>query len=452
MTSPATHASTSTSENEEEYDILDLFAGPGGLDVAAHFLGKKAIGIEWDANACETRYAAGLATIHADVTKMRTDPGRYREILKNIKVLAGGPPCQTFSVAGSGAGRQALDEVTGFIERLVDDPQSADVIDKELSAAQIDERTALVLEPLRWILDAILDEDREPFETIILEQVPAVWPVWKVYEKVLRSRLPDGVVYRTVSGVLRTEQFGVPQTRRRAVLIAQLGKGDDPELPEATHGAFRRATGPVSAAPAPSRPSAPAVQETLLELPEQRRSEDESPAQWVSMGKALHRARKTLGVSEELPLRSSFVVRSNYGSGGDPKKRGERASAEPAFTVTGKVSRNVVTGETGPDKFTIHEAGVLQTFPGNFPWSGNDKAQQVGNAVPPRFGVHLLAAALGSTREVRDTALASMVEWPAVDHDECERLRALGCDDYTDCPATPPHPGRDRRSASSKRA
>ena len=28
--------------------ILDLFAGPGGLDVAAHFLGFKSIGIEWD--------------------------------------------------------------------------------------------------------------------------------------------------------------------------------------------------------------------------------------------------------------------------------------------------------------------------------------------------------------------------------------------------------------------
>ncbi|MER5477764.1 DNA cytosine methyltransferase [Streptomyces sp. NPDC002734] len=441
MTSPEPHATTRTSNSEDEYDILDLFAGPGGLDVAAHFLGRKAIGIEWDANACETRYSAGLATIHADVCDMRRDPGQYRDLLKNIRVLAGGPPCQTFSVAGSGTGRQALDEVSSFIHRLVDDPDSSDVIDKELSSAKIDERTALVLEPLRWILGAILDEDRKPFETIILEQVPAVLPVWEVYERVLRHRLPNGVRYRTVSGVLRTEQYGVPQTRKRAVLIAQLGDGPEPLLPRSTHQPFTRLRG-TEALAFEAGISEPQAMFDLEPAPQSGTREPNDPAPLpVTMAAALEAAREQVGPAADLPPRSSFVVRSNYGSGGDPKKRGERAHDEPAFTVTGKVSRNVVMSKEGADKFSIPEAGVLQTFPGNFPWGGKDRAQQVGNAVPPRFGVHLLAAALGVDEAARDRALAGMGIWPGVTPEQSNALRELGCG--THCPPTPPHPARE---------
>jgi DNA (cytosine-5)-methyltransferase 1 len=85
MNSPGTQV-----HHLDEIRILDLFAGPGGLDVAAHFLGFKSIGIEWDRNACETRYAAGLPTIHADVSTMRET--RFDEIPKSVDVLAGGPP------------------------------------------------------------------------------------------------------------------------------------------------------------------------------------------------------------------------------------------------------------------------------------------------------------------------------------------------------------------------
>lgn len=37
-------------------------------------------------------------------------------------------------------------------------------------------------------------------------------------------------------------------------------------------------------------------------------------------------------------------MRSNYGTGGDPAARGERAASEPASTVTSKVDRNKWVG------------------------------------------------------------------------------------------------------------
>ncbi|MFK4089339.1 DNA cytosine methyltransferase [Kribbella sp. NPDC020789] len=316
--------------------MVDLFAGPGGLDVAAQWLGVAAAGIEWDANACETRREAGLRTERGDVRNFGPDK------FAGAKILTGGPPCQTYTVAGNGNGRRALAEVVGAAKAMAD---GEDVV--ELFTDR-DVRTRLVLEPLRWVLEA--HAEGEAYDSIVLEQVPAVLPVWKTVRKVLKR-----IGYSCECDILRTEQFGVPQTRRRAILIAR--KGAEVVLPEPTHHAYRRGVA--------------------------RGVGDESLDRWNTMGETLDRA-------------TPFTVISNYGTGGDPKMRGTRTSDEPAFTVTGKVFRNRVRAADGTfDRFDAEEAGRLQTFPHDYPWSGHDVAQQIGNAIPPRLAVHVLAAALG---------------------------------------------------------
>ncbi|MFE2855158.1 DNA cytosine methyltransferase [Streptomyces lavendulae] len=406
--------------------ILDLFAGPGGLDVAAHFLGFKSIGIEWDRNACETRYAAGLPTIHADVSVMRET--RFDEIPKSVDVLAGGPPCQSFSVAGRGAGRAALSTVKEFIHRLVSGEDEA-LIDRDLHARGVDPRTALVLEPLRWLLKAIETEGRDPYRVIVLEQVPAVLPLWGVYAQLLRSgegRL-KGVKYEADCWELKTEQFGVPQTRTRAVLVARLVGSGAVERPPTTHLPFdvRRGRGSTARAQMLPTKSGP-------------------PHGWLSMAEALDAASALTESSLDMSRfrtggRTKFFVVSNYGSNGNPKNRGRRLSSEPAFTVTGKVSRNKVYRNDEDydadrsDRFTIAESGVLQTFPHNFPWSGNDQAQQVGNAVPPRLGMHVLSHALRGTAP-SDAELAGSTTWPTFSGNTADELRAIGCGDQSRCP------------------
>ncbi|MCF2529193.1 DNA cytosine methyltransferase [Yinghuangia soli] len=407
--------------------ILDLFAGPGGLDVAAHFLGYKSIGVEWDLNACETRYAAGLPTFHADVRVMRKT--RFDEVPESVDVLTGGPPCQSFSVAGRGAGRRALKTVEDFLHRLVAGEDEA-TIDKEL--ADLDPRTALVLEPLRWLLKAIETKDRSPYRVIILEQVPTVGPLWEVYRTLLRSgegRL-QGIKYEAECWELKTEQFGVPQTRTRAVLIARLPELGAVTALEATHRAFELHRGRRGEAPA-------GLFSSGAELPTGKRP-------WVSMADALDAASKLpnspVNVSRlRTGGETKFFVVSNYGSGGDPKKRGKRLSTEPAFTVTGKISRNRIhkvgadhEAERG-DRFTIPEAGVLQTFPHNFPWSGKDQSQQVGNAVPPRLGMHILGMALRDSAP-SDGELTAAQSWPPVPQPTTDALRRIGCGDRSTCP------------------
>jgi DNA (cytosine-5)-methyltransferase 1 len=340
--------------------LVDLFAGPGGLDVAARWLGVTAEGIEWDPNACATRRAAGLRTTEGDVRLY--GPADF----PSATVLAGGPPCQTYTVAGSGAGRRALDQVLAFVKLMA----AGDDVTESLAKLD-DERTGLVLEPLRWALEAAKRE--QPFEAIVLEQVPAVMPVWQAVSEAL-----EGVGYKTACGILHTEEFGVPQTRRRAILIARLDH--KPSLPTPTHRRYQKRV--------PRSDGDPKLQP------------------WETMGDALDR-------------RGSFEVISNYGTGGDPKARGRRTSDEPAATVTGKVSRNrLLTSKDDSSRFTHAEAGRLQTFPLDYPWSGKDIAQQVGNAIPPRLAAHVLAAALD--RKVDEDALNAAVKdsWQATDYEQ----------------------------------
>lgn len=411
------------------------------MDVAGHRLGVPSLGIEWDKSACLTRYAAGLDTLHADVSAVRRES--FESLPPEINVLAGGPPCQTYSVAGKGAGRKALEEVKKFIDRLMADDSDKE-IDKELENLS-DPRTALVLEPLRYAIQATRSPNRghRPYDVIVLEQVPAVRALWDRYAEVLQEiGLPDGTKYKVVVDVLATETYGVPQTRSRAVLIARREGLGAPSLPEATHRAYEarawnRRNGTVAA---------PTIQPTLCDtdVPEPGESpteEDDGLEHWTSMGDALaepvgtHPGRKT-----------PFLIRSNYGSSGIPGRRGVRTDRQPATTVTGRISRFVVFEPVGDHhqhvvcegpRFSMNEAGMLQSFPPDYPWSGNAQAQQVGNAVPPLFGAHLLTAALG----LPTPAPAAMRKpWVPATEEQRSKLRSHGCGAADDCTARCPRP------------
>jgi site-specific DNA-cytosine methylase len=46
-------------------------------------------------------------------------------------------------------------------------------------------------------------------------------------------------------------------------------------------------------------------------------------------------------------------------------------------------------------RLTASEAGRLQGFPADYPWTGADVWQQIGNAAPVQLGTAILAAGLG---------------------------------------------------------
>lgn len=350
------------------FNAVDLFAGPGGWDVAAKKLGLYVMGFEWDKHACLTRKAMLHPTIEGDVTD--SDPLDKR--WARVPGLIASPPCQTFSTAGGGSGRSQMDEVVQAV--LTGD-----------EVAFKDPRTALIMEPMRWI-QARIDKGN-PYQWIALEQVPTCLPIWEAYATVLRSK-----GYSVATGILHAEQYGVPQTRRRAILVAR--RKGVATLPSPTHSKY------YSNDPARM---------------------DEGLLPWVSMSDAF---------TPVLP--DSHGQRSNYkGTDVAPGKgkvwRGHRDWWEPSLCVTGRahewtfnlsrfIGRNGrklnAPAQTlnfghaaadarfvGPDgtaqRITPAHAGVLQSFPEDYKWSGarTQQYQQVGNAVPPLLAEAVLRAA-----------------------------------------------------------
>ena len=211
-------------------DAVDLFAGPGGWEVAAiAALGLRVTGIEIDAAACATRAAAGLDTIKEDVSAVATR--RFR----GVKGVIGSPPCPAFSMAGLGAGRAVLAELDIAMRDVAQGGKSADHHDaiyplvlehlrkveqrkkpeKRRTEAQLQEAaheqttsSLLITEPARWV------RDLKP-TWVALEQVPPAGPLWRTLAAELRK-----MGYATWVGVLNAADYGVPQTRKRAILMA----------------------------------------------------------------------------------------------------------------------------------------------------------------------------------------------------------------------------------------
>lgn len=269
-----------------------------------------------------------------------------------------------------------------------------------------DPRTALVLVPL-----ARMFQHRPTFAA--WEQVPPVLPVWEACAEELRA-----LGYSVWTGILNSEEYGVPQTRKRAVLIARRD-GIEAAPPPPTHNRYnpRGVTG--------------------------GRYADESLLPWVSMADALGFGRSgrpsvtvtgggtATGGAEPLAhinreaASPDWIMRSNYGTSGDPRKRGERRADQPAPTMTSKAGRNkwqdtpatTVQGDariwprghkinqadidrlgeeeararygdragSAAQRVTVEEAAILQSYPPGFEFAGKIGAQylQVGNAVPP---------------------------------------------------------------------
>ena len=398
--------------------IIDRFAGPGGWDEGLRLLGRAdVVGIEWDATACETARANGHLRVQGDVAAI--DPHEFVAEYLDGETPEGGidsPPCQGFSPAGLRLGLGDTRAILTAVE-MIGAGLDVAVVLASLRQQCADPRSALVLEPLRWALAL------RP-EWLAWEQVTTVLPLWEACAGVLRAH-----GYSTWAATLRAEQYGVPQTRRRACLGASRVRDVAPPVP--THLRYHGR--------APSKL-------------------DEGVLPWVSMAEALswgctdrpaytvtgggtstggaepfgNGARKGLLLAREsgkwqmgdvhsskgtvrpidapAPTITASLDNGNFrrvptaANQGDDAESMAWAERRPSPTIVGSFRPDVVAAPgcrragdgprqkaKGSIRVTVTEAAILQSFPADYVWCGTQgkQFQQVGNAVPP-----LLAAAV----------------------------------------------------------
>jgi len=329
-------------------NVIDLYAGPGGWDIAARTLDINPVGIERDNDTCRTRSAAGLPTIQADLLEFQPDA-------LNIGTLDGliaSPPCPAFSAAGDGRGRAALPELCDALDTAGPEflgLEAHHVIDSD------PEVVGALVQPVAW-----LAHYRPRWAAF--EQVPPVLPFWEAIARWLES---EG--WHTWTGIVNAADYGVPQTRRRAILLANRDR-------------------PVSAPP-PTHAEFP--QPTLF---------GDAPKPWVSMADALYLPGGLLDQCEH-------GGRSRDCGKPSPTVQGDSRIWPPGHKINqndidrlGETEARARYGDragTEAIRVTPAEAATLQTFPDDYPFQGSksSQAKQIGNAVPPLLARHLLAEA-----------------------------------------------------------
>ncbi|MGW1224882.1 DNA cytosine methyltransferase [Streptomyces sp. NPDC002530] len=406
--------------------ILDLFAGPGGWSRALHVLGVRDVGLEWDQWACKTRSAAGQLTIRTDVAMYPTWPflGRTRGVIAS-------PPCQAWSTAGKRLG--LLDQA--LVHAAVEDLAAGRDTRARLLADCRDARSLLAAEPMRYLyaLNAVGEPD-----WVAMEEVPDVLPLWKQYAAVLR-----GWGFSVWYGILNAADFGVPQTRRRAILLASRVRTALPPPP--THarlaepeslfgpgrarwvsmaealgwGATDRPVPTVCAGGGPGGGPEPFPSGSRKALSDARDRGTWTPRTNGTVLQPHTAGVPAPGYATEAD-RWSWSLRSN-----NQAHATVRPLSEPAGTMffghranectwIAEPSEPLPEGADAPAvpepiRITAREAGLLQTFPADYPWAGNKGQQfsQIGNAVPPLLAGHLLAPHLGVALHPDDFTLTA---------------------------------------------
>ncbi|MGW6742864.1 DNA cytosine methyltransferase [Streptomyces sp. NPDC055025] len=420
--------------------ILDLFAGPGGFSHALTVLGVRDVGLEWDEWACKTRAAAGHLTI-------RTDVAEYPAWIFSGRTLGliASPPCQAWSMAGKRLG--LLDQP--LVHQAVADLAAGRDTRERLLAACRDERSLLAAEPMRYL--HALHTVGQP-EWVVMEEVPDVLPLWRQYAAILRTW-----GFSAWAGILNAADYGVPQTRRRAILLASRTRTAAP--PEPTHarfpepeglfgpgrrrwvsmaealgwGATDRPVPTVCAGGGPGggpEPFPSGSRKTLTNARDRGTwkhrpagpATDLKPRREKPGGTERHGTRENHPDDGPAPTARSpqwsWSLRSN-----NQANATIRSIQEPAGTLFfGHRANECVWIAEPPDsgiteecpapesiRITAREAGILQTFPADYPWQGTkgQRFSQIGNAVPPRLAAHLLAPHLDRTLGPDDFTLAA---------------------------------------------
>jgi DNA (cytosine-5)-methyltransferase 1 len=190
------------------HSVLDIFAAPGGMSAGFQEAGYKIVAvIDNDPWGCKT------LTHNLGPSGTLVIEGRVEDlsIRGRVDVVVGGPPCQSFSVAGQGKIKHLRNNNNR--DRFIDDEKN--------SLYKYFVKTVAGVKP----------------QFFVMENVPAIvtFDDGQICEQIIEDFRRVG--YDTEKRILNSAEFGVPQLRRRAVFIGNMVGVNNP-FPSPTH--FKR--------------------------------------------------------------------------------------------------------------------------------------------------------------------------------------------------------------------
>ncbi|RVT42078.1 DNA cytosine methyltransferase [Sphingobium algorifonticola] len=349
------HSQMRSSQRSVMHRFISIFSGAGGLDLGLEQSGWEcSFATDHDVDAVATlernrgyalgqgRKALGGTIIkQADVRNLQgAEILSELGLLKgDVPLLAGGPPCQSWS--------------SGGLQKGFSDPRGRLVDDYLRLAQEIDARW-LLFENVRGLLTA-RGQDGVPGSALAY----------------VRARLYE-CGWHSKAALLNAADFGVPQRRVRLILIGYRA-GDEPEFPGLTHSLTPNGV---------ERPWV-TLGECLAKLPPPSGDEIIRPTGKMALELA------------DLPPGS--------GAKSEGKKEATRPGGhwgykQGAFIADVRKAARTVTASSQQDwirdpvlglrRLTPRECAAIQTFPPEWVMVGNRQTQYrlIGNAVPPAMG------------------------------------------------------------------
>jgi len=373
---------------------VELFTGAGGLALGTHGVGfRHQALIEWNKDACATlranvrqRSIRGISNWKICGDDIRAI--EYREY-GPIDLVAGGPPCQPFSIGGK---HQGLNDQRDMIPEFI--------------------RALRELRPRAFLFENVKGLTRQSFRNYFayvrlqMEHPDAIRKVhesWTQHLQRLEDLHTKGAEprYNIVARLLNAANYGVPQTRQRVFIV---GFRNDLEIdwhfPTSTHSQdallhdqwisgdyWRRHK--LAVPEAPSR-----LVKRIASIPRIFRPEGKS---WRTLRDAIHDLPSPAVDREELTISNHKLqpgARSYVGHTGSPLDAPSKTLKAGVHGVPG--GENMITFPDGSVRYlTVREAARVQTFPDSWSFVGSwsETMRQLGNAVPRQLA-HAVAASI----------------------------------------------------------
>lgn len=397
---------------------VELFSGAGGLAMGMSIAGfEHALLAERDKWACETvernksrnlPIVQGWNLKQGDVREID-----FSELKEKIDVVAGGPPCQPFSLGGKHRGR--LDDRDMF-------PVSVDVVRR--------------LRPKAFIFENVKGLKRSTFSRYFdYIKLQLTYPElqrrhnedWPEHHERLQRHFTDGsqrgLTYQVLDAVLDAADFGVPQRRHRVFIVGF--RRDVPanwSFPNPTHSfdalvEDKWVTGDYWDRHELSASERVAAPDSLHRKISHLRQANMRPMLGLSPWRTVRDALNDLPEPIEESVDGEYQfhrfqpgARSYKGHTGSPLDHPAKALKAGDHGVPG--GENMMVLRNGDVRyFTVREAARLQTFPDSYHFHGSwtETMRQLGNAVPVKLA-HVIAKSVAEhLLRAEEKATADMI-------------------------------------------